>query len=67
MSRIDLTVSVLETHAVRVLTFRPSMTATRAMATQANAKAVIDGVALLAAPHALCGVTGTFFCDTVAD
>jgi len=37
------------------------------MATEANAVAVVNGVACLTAPHALFGVMHMFLCDTVAD
>jgi len=52
---------------VQVLTIYSSMTATGAVATKTDAIAVVDGVAYLAAPHALRRMASAFFSDLVAD
>jgi len=67
MSWIDLTISVLLVHAVRVLAVHPSVATTRTVTTEADAEAVINSMTGLSAPHALCGVSGTLFSDLVAD
>jgi len=55
MSRINDAVSAFHAHDVGILTVYPGVSTTRAVATQANAKTVVDGVALFAAPHAFAG------------
>jgi len=67
MSGIHLTVPVLQAHTVGVSAIDPSVAAVRTMATEADAVTVVDGVARLAAPHALGRMAGAFFSDLVAD
>jgi len=50
-----------------VLTIHSSVTATRAVAAEANAVTVVNGVAYLAAPHALFRVASALFRDSIAD
>jgi len=38
-----------------------------AVATKANAEAVVDGVTNLSTPHALLGMASVFFCDAIMD
>jgi len=67
MSRVDLAVSVLQTHTMGILTFNSGVTSTQTVAIQTNAETIVDGVARFAAPHALLGVACAFFCDSVTD
>jgi len=50
-----------------VLTIYSSVTAARAVATEANTETVVDGVAYLAAPHALLRVASALLSDPIAD
>ena len=67
VSRVDLTVSSFHTHDMRILTILTDVTSTRAVAAQANAITVINGVPLLAAPHALAGHACSGLGDAVLD
>jgi len=67
MSWVHLTVPVLKTHTMRVLAVYSGVAAARAMATKANAEAVVDGVAYFAAPHALLRVASALLGDSIAD
>jgi len=67
MSRVNFAVSVLKAHDMGVLTVHSSMTATRTVATEANAEAVIDRMTDLATPHTLLGVVSAFFGDSIAN
>jgi len=50
-----------------VLTVYSSVAAARAVAAKANAVAVVNGVAFLAAPYALLWVTSALLSDPIAD
>jgi len=67
VSRIDLTVSVLQAHTVGVLAIHASVTPSRAVAAKANTVTAVNGVTFLTAPHALPWVTGALLRDSVAD
>jgi len=67
VSRINDTVPAFHAHDVGIFTVDPGVSTTRAVATQANAETVIDGVALFAAPHTFTGHTCPGLGDTVPD
>jgi len=67
MSGVNLTIPILKTHTMRVLAVHPCMSTKRAVATQTNAIAVVNGVILLTTPHTLLGVTSAFFGNMVTD
>jgi len=67
MSWIHLAVPIFQAHDMRILAVYPCVTTARAMAAQTNAKAVVDGVAYLAAPHILLWVASMLFGDLIAN
>jgi len=67
MSRIYLTVPVLQAHGMRIFAVNSSVTASRAVATKANAVAVVDGVSNLAAPHTLLWVASALLGNSIAN
>jgi len=67
MSGVHLAVPVFYAHAVGILTIHSSVAAMRAVTTEADAEAVVDGVAYFTAPHALFWVASALFRDLIAD
>ena len=67
VSGVHLAVPIFKAQTVGVLAIYSGVTTTRAVATEANAEAVVDSVAYLTIPHALLWVASAFFSDSIAD
>jgi len=67
MCSIDLTALIFQAHGVGVFAIDSGVSMARAVVTETNAVAVVDGVAHLAAPHAFFGVPSAFFSNAVAN